>query len=282
MVNSVGDALVMVAVCPSMVTASPVTAGSKPAPAMETVAPGTIGEGVTDEMDTDDGIVVTENETDGIPPIVAFNVLVPAVTPVVNIVAARPWASVCALAGETCPSPAETLNVTASCARGFPNASLTTKRTESPAFAPGGIVLGSGLVLVREAEAPATTVTSTLELMLPMAATMVACPTGPVAETCPWGETVAILAALDEKAMTWPDIGRPLVSRTVTPCWRVPPAAIGRGAAGLIDMLPTTRGEVLPSPPPPQDATMSVTPASANALMQAATVPGTARRIRYQ
>ena len=216
MVNCVGDALVMLAVCPSMVTASPVTVGSKPAPTIETVAPGIIGEGVTEEIDTDEAIVVTENETEGTPPIVALNVFVPAVDPVVNIVAARPCASVGWLVGDALPPPAETLNVTISCARGLPNASLTTKRTESPALAPGGSDPGSGLVLASEAGDPATTVTSTLAFMLPIAATMVACPTGPVAETCPCGETVAILAALDEKAMTWPDIGRPLVSKTVT------------------------------------------------------------------
>jgi hypothetical protein len=49
----------------------------------------------------------------------------------------------------------------------------------------------------------------------------------------------------------------------------------------LIDILPTTRGEVLPSPPPPQDATKSVAPARAKVLRQVARIPGTARRIPY-
>jgi hypothetical protein len=148
-------------------------------------------------------------------------------------------------------------------------------------LAPGVTVPRSGLVLVSEAEGPATTVTSTLPVTAPMAAEMLACPTGPAAETCPCGETEAIFAALDEKAMTWPDITTPFVSKTVTESWRVPPAAIGVGLAGVIERLPATRGVVLPSPPPPQDATKSVTPASANVLMQAVTVPGTARRIPF-
>jgi hypothetical protein len=249
---------------------------------METVAPGVIGEGVTDVMVIDEGIVVTENETVGTPKIVALNVFVPAVVPVMNIVAARPCASVCALVGEACPSPAETLNLTVSCACALPNASLTTKRTESPALAPGVTGPGSELVLVSEAEALATTVTSALAVSAPMVAAMVACPTGPGAETCPCGETDAILAALDEKAMTWPDISRPFVSYTATESCRDDPAASGMGNGGAITMLPTTGGAVLPStPPPPQDIAISATPTTANNRVQAAEMPVVARRIPY-
>jgi hypothetical protein len=152
---------------------------------MVTTAPGVIGEGEIEDTKTLPATVVTENEIGVIGPAVALSVLVPAEVPVVNLVATRPCASLAAVAGEAWPPPAAMLKITSSATRGFPKASRTTNRTESPAGAPGVTVPGSALVLVSEATAPATTVTETLALMVPMDAEIVAPPTGPTAETCP-------------------------------------------------------------------------------------------------
>lgn len=215
----------MVAVWPSTVTTSSVEVALKPDPLIVTVAPGIIGE-VTDVIETELATVVRAKEAGAAPFTVAVNVLGPAVVPVLNLVATRPCASVGATAGDTCPLPAATANVTTSPALGLPNASLTTKRTESPAGAPAETLAGSALVLVTDAEAPATTVTERLALAPPAETVMLAAPTGPGAETTPWLETAAIDGALVVYVIDWPDITEPFVSRTVTESWSVPPAEI--------------------------------------------------------
>jgi len=93
--------------------------------------------------------------------------------------------------------PAEIEKVIGACAIGFPNASFTTNRTESPTVAPGATVPGSGLVRVNAAGGPATTIIRMLLLWtVPIDAEMEDLPTGPTVVTSPVPETVAMAGAL--------------------------------------------------------------------------------------